>query len=43
MYIAANEHDVGAASTLTATKAERIEAREMRDVTNVVAGVVDGL
>ena len=43
MHIPANEHDVGSASTLAATEAERIEAHEMRDVANVVAGVIDGL
>jgi len=43
MHIPANEHDVGSAPTLASTEAERIEAHEMWNVANFVAGVIDGL
>jgi hypothetical protein len=43
MNISPNKHDVGAAPTLAATEAERIETHKVWHVPNLVAGFVDRL
>jgi hypothetical protein len=43
MDITPNKYDVGAAPTLAAAEAERVETHQVWHVSDFVAGLVDGL